>query len=40
LPCNPTTSSKAEIAHFGPSKIETEWEIGGFKLYKLSHNSL
>ena len=40
LPCNPTTSSKAEIAHFGSSKIETEWDIEGFKLYKLSHNSL
>lgn len=40
LPCNPTTSAKAEIAHFGPSKIEKEWEIGGVKLYKLSHHQL
>jgi 4-amino-4-deoxy-L-arabinose transferase-like glycosyltransferase len=40
LPCNPTTSPKAEIAHFGPSKIEKEWEIGGYKLYKLAHHQL
>lgn len=33
--CTPTTSSKAEIAHFGMTKIEREWEVGGFKLYKL-----
>lgn len=40
LPCNPTTSAKAEIAHFGPTKIDMEWEIGGVKLYKLSHHKL
>lgn len=40
LPCNPTTSPKAEIAHFGLSKIDQEWEIGGIKLYKLSHNQI
>ncbi len=40
LPCNPTTSSKAEIAHFGPTKIEKEWDTGGVKLYKLSHHQL
>lgn len=34
-PCTPTTSSKAEIAHFGMTKIEKEWEVGGYKLYKL-----
>ena len=37
-PCTPTTSSKAEIAHFGMTKIEKEWEVGGFKLYKLVHS--
>ena len=37
-PCTPTTSSKAEIAHFGMTQIEKEWEVGGFKLYKLVHS--
>ncbi len=39
-PCNPTTSPKAEIAHFGPTKIDKEWDMGGVKLYKLSHHKL
>lgn len=35
---NPIYSPKAEIAHFGMSKVDREWEIRGLKLYKLVHN--
>lgn len=35
---SPVYSPKAEIAHFGMSKVEREWEVGGFRLYKLVHN--
>ncbi|MGB9637444.1 MAG: hypothetical protein ACPLY7_01460, partial [Microgenomates group bacterium] len=37
--CNPTTHPQAEIANFGWSKIDKEWEFPwGVKLYKLVHN--
>jgi 4-amino-4-deoxy-L-arabinose transferase-like glycosyltransferase len=35
--CDPTHSPKAEIANFGWSKIEKEWELAGVILYKLAH---
>ena len=35
--CDPTHSPKAEIANFGWSKIEGEWEVNGAYVYKLSH---
>lgn len=36
--CDPTHSSKAEVANFGWSKIDQEWDINGIKLYKLTHS--
>jgi 4-amino-4-deoxy-L-arabinose transferase-like glycosyltransferase len=36
--CDPTHSPKAEIANFGWSKIEGEWQISGVTLYKLVHS--
>lgn len=36
--CDPTHSSKAEVANFGWSKIENEWEVDGVIIYKLVHN--
>lgn len=36
--CDPTRSPKAEVANFGWSKIEKEWEVGGAVLYKLVHS--
>jgi 4-amino-4-deoxy-L-arabinose transferase-like glycosyltransferase len=36
--CEPTTNPKAQVANFGWSKIETEWEIEGLTLYKLIHS--
>jgi 4-amino-4-deoxy-L-arabinose transferase-like glycosyltransferase len=40
--CDPTHNPKAEVANFGWSKIEGEWEVSGVTVYKLSHtqNSL
>jgi len=35
--CDPTHSPKAEVANFGWSKIENEWEVFGARLYKLVH---
>lgn len=35
--CDPTHNSKAEVANFGWSQIEEEWEISGVILYKLVH---
>lgn len=35
--CDPTHSPKAEVANFGMSKIENQWEVGGVILYKLVH---
>ncbi|OGY09816.1 MAG: hypothetical protein A2700_01560 [Candidatus Blackburnbacteria bacterium RIFCSPHIGHO2_01_FULL_44_64] len=37
---SPVYSAKSEVAHFGPSKVEKEWEIGGVKLYKLTHHAI
>ena len=36
--CDPTHSPKAEVANFGWSKIEKEWELAGVVLYKLEHS--
>lgn len=35
--CSPTSNPKAEIANFGWSKIDKEWEVSGVILYKLVH---
>lgn len=35
--CDPTHSSKAEVANFGWSKIESTWEVDGVIIYKLIH---
>ena len=35
--CDPTHSSKAEVANFGWSKVDMEWEIDGVIIYKLIH---
>ena len=35
--CDPTHSPKAEVANFGWSKVDKEWEAGGVLLYKLIH---
>lgn len=36
--CDPTHSPKAEVANFGWSKIEDEWDIAGVTVYKLTHS--
>ncbi|MBU2036308.1 glycosyltransferase family 39 protein [Patescibacteria group bacterium] len=35
--CNPNNSPKAEVANFGWSKVENEWNVFGVTLYKLIH---
>lgn len=35
--CNPVNSPKAEIARFGWTKVEQQWEVDGVILYKLVH---
>lgn len=35
--CNPTHDPKAEIANFGWSAIESEWDVAGVTLFKLIH---
>lgn len=35
--CDPTHNSKAEVANFGWSKIEEQWDIEGVRVYKLVH---
>jgi len=35
--CEPVNNPKAEVANFGWSKIEKQWEIAGVILYKLIH---
>jgi len=35
--CDPTHNPKTEVANFGWSKVEGEWEVGGITLYKLIH---
>lgn len=36
--CDPTHSAKAEVANFGWSKIDSEFEIDGVTIYKLIHS--
>ena len=36
--CQPTSNPKAEVANFGWSKIDKQWEIGGIILFRLVHN--
>jgi len=36
--CDPTHSPKTEVANFGWSKIDAEWQVGGVTLYKLGHS--
>ena len=36
--CDPTHNPKTEVANFGWTKIEKEWEISGVLLYKLVHS--
>lgn len=35
--CDPTHSSKAEVANFGMSKIDGQWQVDGVIIYKLIH---
>lgn len=35
--CDPTHNAKAEVANFGWSKIEKEWEVFGTTIFKLVH---
>ncbi len=35
--CDPTHNPKAEVANFGWSKVEGEWNISGVTVYKLIH---
>lgn len=35
--CDPTHSAKAEVANFGWSKIEKDWNVDGVTIYKLIH---
>lgn len=35
--CNPTNNPKTEVANFGWSKIEEEWQVEGVIVYKLVH---
>ena len=37
--CDPTHSAKAEVANFGWSEIENQWEIAGVQVYKLIHST-
>jgi hypothetical protein len=36
--CQPTSNPKAEVANFGWSKIDKQWEIDGVILFRLVHN--
>lgn len=38
--CDPTHNPKAQVAQFGWSEIENEWEVFGARLYKLKHVDL
>ena len=35
--CDPTHNAKAEVANFGWSKIESQWEVFGTRVFKLVH---
>jgi 4-amino-4-deoxy-L-arabinose transferase-like glycosyltransferase len=37
--CQPTSNPKAEVANFGWSRIDKQWEVGGIILFKLVHNT-
>ncbi len=37
LPCQPPTDPQAEIANFGWSEIDEEWELEGVEIYRLIH---
>ena len=37
--CDPINNPKTEIANFGWSKIDGEWDISGVTVYKLIHNN-
>lgn len=37
--CDPTHSPKAEVANFGMTKIDMQWEVDGVIIYKLSHTN-
>ncbi len=37
--CDPTHSPKAEVANFGWSKIDKQWEVDGVIIYRLVHNN-
>lgn len=36
--CDPTHSSKAEVANFGISKVDAKWEVDGVIIYRLIHS--
>jgi len=36
--CHPTSNPKAEVANYGWSKIDKEWNVWGLKLFKLVKN--
>ncbi len=36
--CDPTHNPKAEIANFGWSRVESEWDVAGVTIYKLVHS--
>ena len=36
--CDPTHSPKAEVANFGWSKIDSDFEVDGVIIYKLIHS--
>ena len=36
--CDPTHSAKAEVANFGWSKIDSDFEVDGVIIYKLIHS--
>jgi hypothetical protein len=36
--CDPTHNSKAQVAAFGWSKIDQQWNIDGTILYRLVHS--
>lgn len=38
--CDPTHSSKAEVANFGISKIDAQWTVDGVIIYRLVHTKL
>jgi len=37
--CDPTHNAKAEVANFGWSKIDRQWEVEGTQVYRLIHSN-